>query len=291
VWARRHLVSSAGISSADGGFLPTTTKIVSGYLSYFSVWTRFVATPWAFRPSTNALAIGASFGALLDAISTETPVSSQSSGVESEYFHPARSNDCCISAPKLDASGSSSRYVTTVNNWPENSFILAVIVACCSGDRKRHASRSSIFSRARRSASAFWLASAAFALAAAVAAARRAASVFSAAILSFAVAVSFLACAVSSSRADVRHSEWRSRIPLDQNCTKRKVTVANAASAVIAPATRMPYQEASNHQFADCNNAESTGTDSKTVSLLVVITVIALGACAFVGFCYARHSG
>src|SRR2546425_569287 len=93
---------SAGISSGDGGFLPTIMNTAAGFPSYLSVCTCLVTIPSALIARTSSAAIAPSCGTLVFASSTDTPESNQGSGPTSRCFHPAFSSDCRKSAPKLD---------------------------------------------------------------------------------------------------------------------------------------------------------------------------------------------
>jgi hypothetical protein len=142
----------------------------------------------------------------------------------------------------------------------------------------------------------FWISSSSFVRKVAASFSRRAARSlafaapsFAAAILALALAIS--ACATSSealastvlvSSSAVRHSVCRSFTPPDQNWTKRKNTVAAAATAVSKPAINIPYQEISNQRLADCNNVGSTGSDSKFMALMTAAAVMLSGMGLFV---------
>ena len=142
----------------------------------------------------------------------------------------------------------------------------------------------------------FWISSSSFVRKVAASFSRRAARSLAFAAPSFAAAILALALAISAcatpsealastvlvSSSAVRHSVCRSFTPPDQNWTKRKNTVAAAATAVSKPAINIPYQEISNQRLADCNNAGSTGSDSKFMALMTAAAVMLSGMGLFV---------
>src|ERR1019366_918710 len=76
----------------------------------------------------------------------------------------------------------------------------------------------------------------------------------------------------------------RSFTPDDQNWINKNPTVPKAARAAMAPEINNPYQEKSNHQLAEANNADDTGISSEAFWLLSAIAVMSGGLCVTVVF-------
>jgi hypothetical protein len=78
-------------------------------------------------------------------------------------------------------------------------------------------------------------------------------------------------CCACNYNTEARHSSFRSLTPLDQYWIKRNATVAIAARAVAPPEISSPHHDRSNQIFALSNSGGATGSDSKTISLILLL--------------------
>jgi hypothetical protein len=103
---------------------------------------------------------------------------------------------------------------------------------------------------------------------------------FANAARSSALAVSLLAWAVCSSSAEVRHSDWSSRMLDVRHWSSRNAMPAHAPMAVITPAANNPFQAIGYQYSAQASNAGSIGAESETIWFWSAIFLIALSPTA-----------